>query len=205
MVKNGLVIFISGRGSNLEAIISASKSRVIPSEVSAVIADRSCKGIDIAKKNKLSSIVINKNNYETNLEFEKKLIEETKKFEPKLIILAGFLHILSKSFLNYFPSKVINIHPSLLPSFKGLDTHKRAKDAGVLIHGCTVHFVSEKIDDGKIIAQGATNILRDYSIEEIAKRILKIEHNLYPTAIAKLLKKNIKNNEKNLILSYYEW
>ena len=204
MVKNGLVIFISGRGSNLEAIISASKKRVIPSEVSAVIADRNCNGIDIAKKNKLPSIVINKKKYEKKLEFEKKLIDETKKFEPKLVILAGFLHILSKKFLKYFPSKVINIHPSLLPSFKGLDTHKRAKDAGVLIHGCTVHYVSEKVDDGKIIAQGATNILRDYSIEEIAKRVLMIEHNLYPTAIAKLLKKNIKNNEKNLILSYYK-
>ena len=204
MVKNGLVIFISGRGSNLEAIITASKNRVIPSEVSAVIADRNCNGIDIAKKNKLPSIIINKKNYDTKLEFEKKLIEETKKFEPNLIILAGFLHILSKDFLKYFPSKIINIHPSLLPSFKGLDTHKRAKDAGVLIHGCTVHYVSEKVDDGKIIAQGATNILNDYSIEEIAKRILKIEHNLYPTAIAKLLKKNIKNNEKNIILSYYK-
>ena len=204
MVKNGLVIFISGRGSNLEAIISASKMGVIPSKISVVIADRNCKGIDIAKKNKLPSIVINKKNYETKLEFEKKLIDETKKFEPKLIILAGFLHILSKNFLKYFPSKIINIHPSLLPSFKGLDTHKRAKDAGVLIHGCTVHYVSEKVDDGKIIAQGATNILRDYSIEEIAKRVLMIEHNLYPTAIAKLLKKNIKNNEKNLILSYYK-
>ena len=135
---------------------------------------------------------------------KKKLVDETKKFEPKLIILAGFLHILSKNFLKYFPSKVINIHPSLLPSFKGLDTHKRAKDAGVLIHGCTVHYVSEKVDDGKIIAQGAINILNDYSIEEISKRILKIEHNLYPTAIAKLLKKNIKNNEKNLIFSYYK-
>ena len=204
MVKNGLVIFISGRGSNLEAIISASKRGIIPAEVSAVISDRDCRGIDIAKKNKLPSIIINKKNYDTKLEFEKKLIEETKKFEPNLIILAGFLHILSKDFLKYFPSKIINIHPSLLPSFKGLDTHKRAKDAGVLIHGCTVHYVSEKVDDGKIIAQGATNILNDYSIEEIAKRILKIEHNLYPTAIAKLLKKNIKNNEKNLILSYYK-
>ena len=204
MVKNGLVIFISGRGSNLEAIISASKSRVIPSKVSAVIADRNCDGINIAKKNNLPYKVINKKNYETKLEFEKKLIDETKKFEPKLIVLAGFLHILSKNFLKYFPSKIINIHPSLLPSFKGLDTHKRAKDAGVLIHGCTVHYVSEKVDDGKIIAQGATNILNDYSIEEIGKRILKIEHNLYPTAIAKLLKKNIKNNEKNLILSYYK-
>ena len=204
MVKNGLVIFISGRGSNLEVIINASKSRFIPSVVSAVIADRNCKGIDIAKKNKIPSIVINKKNYETKLEFEKKLIDETKKFEPKLIVLAGFLHILSKNFLKCFPSKIINIHPSLLPSFKGLNTHKRAKDAGVLIHGCTVHYVSEKVDDGKIIAQGAINILKDNSIEEIAKRILEIEHILYPTAIAKLLKKNIKNNEKNLILSYYK-
>ena len=106
MVKNGLVIFISGRGSNLEAIISASKMGVIPSKISVVIADRNCKGIDIAKKNKLPSIVINKKNYETKLEFEKKLIYETKKFEPKLIVLAGFLHILSKNFLKYFPLKI---------------------------------------------------------------------------------------------------
>ena len=203
MVKNGLVIFISGRGSNLEAIINASKNKTIPTKVSAVIADRDCKGIEVAKKNKISSIVINKKKYVTKLEFEKNLINETKKFEPKLIILAGFLHILSKNFLKYFPSKIINIHPSLLPSFKGLETHKRAKNAGVLIHGCTVHYVSEKIDDGKIIAQGATTILKEYSIEEITNKILKIEHNLYPTAIANMLKKNIKNNEKELILSYY--
>ena len=203
MVKNGLVIFISGRGSNLEAIINASKNRTIPSKVSVVIADRNCKGIDIAIKNKIPSIIINKKDYETKLEFEKNLINTTKKFQPKLIILAGFLNILSKNFLKHFPSKIINIHPSLLPSFKGLETHKRAKNAGVLIHGCTVHYVSEKVDDGKIIAQGATTILKEYSIEEITNKILKIEHNLYPTAIANMLKKNIKNNEKELILSYY--
>ena len=203
MVKNGLVIFISGRGSNLEAIINASKNRTIPSKVSVVIADRNCKGIDIAIKNKIPSIIINKEDYETKLEFEKNLINTTKKFQPKLIILAGFLNILSKNFLKHFPSKVINIHPSLLPSFKGLETHKRAKNAGVLIHGCTVHYVSEKVDDGKIIAQGATTILKEYSIEEITNKILKIEHNLYPTAIANMLKKNVKNNEKELILSYY--
>ena len=203
MVKNGLVIFISGRGSNLEAIINASKNRTIPSKVSVVIADRNCKGIDIAIKNKIPSIIINKKDYETKLEFEKNLINTTKKFQPKLIILAGFLNILSKNFLKHFPSKIINIHPSLLPSFKGLETHKRAKNAGVLIHGCTVHYVSEKIDDGKIIAQGATTILKEYSIEEITNKILKIEHNLYPTAIANMLKKNLKNNEKELILSYY--
>ena len=203
MVKNGLVIFISGRGSNLEAIINASKNRTIPSKVSVVIADRNCKGIDIAIKNKIPSIIINKKDYETKLEFEKNLINTTKKFQPKLIILAGFLIILSKNFLKHFPSKVINIHPSLLPSFKGLETHKRAKNAGVLIHGCTVHYVSEKVDDGKIIAQGATTILKEYSIEEITNKILKIEHNLYPTAIANMLKKNIKNNEKEIILSYY--
>ena len=202
MVKNGLVVFISGRGSNLEAIINASKNGTIPSVVSAVIADRNCKGIYIAKKNKIVSIVINKNSYDTKLEFEKNLINETKKFKPKLIILAGFLHILSKNFLKYFPSKIINIHPSLLPSFKGLNTHKRVKEAGVLIHGCTVHYVSEKVDDGKIIAQGSTTISKDYSIEEIAKEILKIELVLYPTAIGKLLKKNIKNDEKKLILGY---
>ena len=203
MVKNGLVIFISGRGSNLEAIINASKNRTIPSKVSVVIADRNCKGIDIAIKNKIPSIIINKEDYETKLEFEKNLINTTKKFQPKLIILAGFLNILSKNFLKHFPSKVINIHPSLLPSFKGLETHKRAKNAGVLIHGCTVHYVSEKVDDGKIIAQGATTISKDYSTEEIAKEILKIELVLYPTTIGKLLKKNIKNNEKDLILGYH--
>jgi len=203
MVKNGLVVFISGRGSNLEAIINASKNGTIPSVVSAVIADRKCKGINIAKKNKIVSIVINKNSYDTKLEFEKSLINEVKKFEPKLIILAGFLHILSKNFLKYFPSKIINIHPSLLPSFKGLNTHKRVKESGILIHGCTVHYVSEKVDDGKIIAQGATTISKDYSTEEIAKEILKIELVLYPTTIGKLLKKNIKNNEKDLILGYH--
>ena len=112
------------------------------------------------------------------------------------------MQILSISFIREFKSKIINIHPSLLPSFKGLNTHARAKEAGVLIHGCTIHFVNEEIDSGKIIAQGATSISKKFSESEIEKKILNIEHILYPKVIAKLLDNEININEHNIILCY---
>ena len=133
---------------------------------------------------------------------KRKLIKKIKPLNPNLIVLAGFMQILTISFIKEFKSKIINIHPSLLPSFKGLNTHARAKEAGVLIHGCTIHFVNEEIDSGKIIAQGATSISKKFSESEIEKKILNIEHILYPKVIAKLLDNEININEHNIILCY---
>lgn len=204
MVKNGIVIFISGRGSNLNAIISAVNHGMIKYPITAVVSDRDCEGVEISKKNKLNTLIIDYRDYNSKLTFEKELIKRIKPLNPKLIVLAGFMQILSNLFIKEFKSKIINIHPSLLPSFKGLNTHARAKAAGVLIHGCTIHFVNEEIDSGKIIAQGATSISKECSEIEIEKKILNIEHLLYPKVIAKLLNKEININENDLILCYYE-
>ncbi len=204
MVKNGIVIFISGRGSNLNAIISAVNNGMIKYPITAVVSDRYCEGVEISKKNNLNTLIIDYKDYNSKLTFEKELIKRIKPLNPKLIVLAGFMQILSILFIKEFKSKIINIHPSLLPSFKGLNTHARAKAAGVLIHGCTVHFVNEEIDSGKIIAQGATSISKECSEIEIEKKILNIEHSLYPKVIAKLLNKEININENDLILCYYE-
>ncbi len=203
MVKNGIVIFISGRGSNLKAIINAINNGIIKYPITAVVSDRYCEGVEISRKNNLNTLVIDYKKYKSKVAFEKELIKKVKPLNPKLIVLAGFMQILSIFFIKEFRSKIINIHPSLLPSFKGLNTHARAKAAGVLIHGCTIHFVNEEIDSGKIIAQGATSISRKFSESKIEKKILSIEHTLYPKVIAKLLNKEININENNLILCYY--
>ena len=150
----------------------------------------------------MNTLIIDHKKFKSKLSFEKELIKKIKPLNPNLIVLAGFMQILSISFIKEFKSKIINIHPSLLPSFKGLNTHARAKEAGVLIHGCTIHFVNEEIDSGKIIAQGATSISKKFSESEIEKKILNIEHILYPKVIAKLLDKEININEHNIILCY---
>ena len=202
MVNNGIVVFISGRGSNLNAIINAVNDGVIKYPISAVVSDRYCEGIEISRKNKLNTLIIDHKKFKSKLSFEKELIKKIKPLNPNLIVLAGFMQILSISFIKEFKSKIINIHPSLLPSFKGLNTHARAKEAGVLIHGCTIHFVNEEIDSGKIIAQGATSISKKFSESEIENKILNIEHILYPKVIAKLLDNEININEHNIILCY---
>ena len=150
----------------------------------------------------MNTLIIDHKKFKSKLSFEKELIKKIKPLNPNLIVLAGFMQILSISFIKEFKSKIINIHPSLLPSFKGLNTHARAKEAGVLIHGCTIHFVNEEIDSGKIIAQGATSISKKFSESEIEKKILNIEHILYPKVIAKLLDKEINIDEHNIILCY---
>ena len=150
----------------------------------------------------MNTLIIDHKKFKSKLSFEKELIKKIKPLNPNLIVLAGFMQILSISFIKEFKSKIINIHPSLLPSFKGLNTHARAKEAGVLIHGCTIHFVNEEIDNGKIIAQGATSISKKFSESEIEKKILNIEHILYPKVIAKLLDNEININEHNIILCY---
>ena len=202
MVNNVIVVFISGRGSNLNAIINAVNNGVIKCPITAVVSDRYCEGIEISRKNKLNTLIIDHKKFKSKLSFEKQLIKKIKPLNPNLIVLAGFMQILTISFIKEFKSKIINIHPSLLPSFKGLNTHARAKEAGVLIHGCTIHFVNEEIDSGKIIAQGATSISKKFSESEIEKKILNIEHILYPKVIAKLLNNEININEHNIILCY---
>ena len=178
-------IFISGRGSNLKSIIKYSKKKSSKINIKLVVSNkRNAHGIIFAKKNKINSIIIS---YKNIKKAEKKIFYHLKKYNIKYIFLAGFMKILSKNFIKKFKNKIINIHPSLLPKYKGLNTHERVIGNKEKFSGCTVHFVNEKLDSGKIILQKKVKILKLDTPKILAKRIIKLENKLYPIAINKVL------------------
>jgi phosphoribosylglycinamide formyltransferase-1 len=173
-------VFISGRGSNLKELIKYSKKNNTNWKIKLVISNKkNAKGLLFAKKNNIRYFAIEKKK-ET---FEKKAINYLNKNKIQLLCLAGFMRILSKSFIDKYKFKIINIHPSLLPKYKGLDTHKRAIEAKDKYAGSTVHYVNAKLDSGKIIIQKKIKILKKDSPATLAKRVLKIEHQIYPKAL----------------------
>ena len=181
-----IAILISGRGSNMQNIIKACKSKKLASSVSLVVSNKKdADGLAIAKKMKINCYSLDDKNL-TKSEFENQLEKILYKNNINFICLAGFMKVLSKDFVNKWPKKIINIHPSLLPSFKGLNPQKMALDAKVKYTGCTVHFVNDKIDDGEIIDQEIVYIDKDYNIEILKKKILKKEHKLYIKVIRTL-------------------
>ena len=177
-------VFISGTGSNLKNIIKFSKLKKSPISIDLVISNTHiAKGLKYADQFAIYKKIFNFNNYK---ETEKKLSALLKKKEIKFICLAGFMKILSKEFIKKFEGTIINIHPSLLPKYKGLNTHNRAIKNKDKFSGCTVHYVTEKLDSGKIILQKKIKIsLKDNSVS-LAQKVLKLEHKLYPAAIKKI-------------------
>ena len=177
-------VFISGAGTNLKNLIRFSYNNNSPISIDLVISNtKKAKGLMYAKNNNIEKIIINFNNQNKS---EKKIINILHKREIKLVCLAGFMKILSKKFLKKFKGKMINIHPSLLPKYKGLNTHKRALENNEKFSGCTVHYVTSKLDSGKIIMQKKTNISKNDNVKSLKKKVLKIEHKLYPEAIRKI-------------------
>ncbi len=175
-----IAILISGRGSNLEAIVSAK----LACEIAVVVSNRpDALGLKFAEKQNIPTEVVDHKNFSSREAFDKALLETLKRYEPDLIVLAGFMRILTEKFISAYPSKVVNIHPSLLPAFTGLDTHQRAIDAGVRLHGCTVHFVTPELDHGPIIAQAAVPVIQGDSADSLAARVLEEEHHIYPMVV----------------------
>ena len=173
-------VFISGRGSNLKELIKYSKKNNTNWKIKLVISNKKeAKGLNYAKKNKIISYVIEK---KRNL-FEKKALNYLKKNKISLLCLAGFMRILSKEFIQKYKFKIINIHPSLLPKYKGLNTHERAIKAGDKYAGSTVHYVNAKLDSGKKILQTKVKIFKTDNAKSLAKRVLKVEHLIYPKAV----------------------
>ena len=173
-------VFISGRGSNLKELIKYSKKNNTNWKIKLVISNKKeAKGLNYAKKNKIISYVIEK---KKNL-FEKKALNYLKKNKISLLCLAGFMRILSKEFIQKYKFKIINIHPSLLPKYKGLNTHERAIKAGDKYSGSTVHYVNAKLDSGKKILQTKVKIFKTDNANSLAKRVLKAEHSIYPKAV----------------------
>ncbi len=180
-------ILISGRGSNMLAIVKAVQSGLIPdSKVAVVISDKiNAEGLLKAKERKIETLVVGKNG-RAREEHDAEIVEELKKRGVELICLAGYMRLLSKEFVRAFPNKIINIHPSLLPAFKGLDAQRQAIDYGVKVSGCTVHFVDEALDHGAIIAQKTVAVIDDDTAETLAARILEHEHALYVQAVRQI-------------------
>ena len=177
-------VFISGNGSNLKSLIKFSKLKKSPIVIKMIISNNSkSKGLQFAKIYKIKKKIFDFK----NILSEKKIIYELKKNDIDLICLAGFMKILSKSFVNNFKGKILNIHPSLLPKYKGLNTHEKAIKNKDKYSGCTVHFVNSKLDSGKIINQKKVRINKFDTPKTLAKKILVQEHKLYPAAIMKII------------------
>ena len=184
-----IVVLISGSGSNLEAIAKACQTGYIPASIELVISNQpNVKGLDRAKKFHLMSKVIEHQQYNSREEFDQALLEQILPINPDLVVLAGFMRILSNSFTETLSGKLINIHPSLLPEYPGLNTHKQAIENGDIMHGISVHYVNSELDGGPIITQGALKIDPSQSEAKLMSRIHKIEHAVYPKVIADIAK-----------------
>ena len=183
--KSNTAVFISGRGSNLKSLIKYSKSKYSLIKIKLVVSNTiNAKGLNYAKKSKIKYYI---NNYKNIAVSEKQIFKQLSRFKIDLICLAGFMKILSEKFINKFKKPILNIHPSLLPKYKGLNTHKRVLNNNEKYSGSTVHLVTPKLDSGKIILQKKIKVLKSDNVKILEKKILKIEHKLYPEAIYKIL------------------
>ena len=183
--KKNIAVLISGRGSNLRSLIKYSKTKKSLIRIVLVVSDNSsAKGLGYANKSRINNIIIKSSNKKN---FEDRLLKLLKRNNVDLICLAGFMKILSSSFIKKFYKPILNIHPSLLPKYKGLNTHNRAIQNKDKYSGATVHIVNDKLDSGKIILQKKVKILKSDCGKSLEKKVLKIEHKIYPKAIIKLL------------------
>ena len=179
-----IVILISGRGSNMQAIVRAARDEQWPADIAAVISNRpDAPGLAFAAAQGIPTAVVSNKEYATREAFDAALQAVIDRFSPDLVVLAGFLRILNGSFVEHYAGRIINIHPSLLPSFPGLATHRQALAAGVKVHGATVHFVTADLDHGPIVAQAAVPVLADDTEDALSARVLEQEHIIYPSAI----------------------
>jgi len=196
-----LGILISGRGSNFEAIADNISRGNILAEIAVVISNRpSAPGLEIARKRDIRSVVIPSKGLDREV-YDRLLIDELSRHQVDLVCLAGFMRLLSAHFIRQFPERILNIHPSLLPAFPGLDAQAQALEHGVKITGCTVHFVDEHLDSGPIVLQSAVPVLDTDTVETLAARILAEEHRIYSEAIRIVLAGAYKIRGRRVLLS----
>jgi phosphoribosylglycinamide formyltransferase-1 len=189
-----VVVLISGRGSNMQALLDAG----LP--VSAVISNRAAaQGLEIASARGIATRVVEHKAFASREAFDDALAEAVDGFKPRLVTLAGFMRILSPGFVARYAGRLMNIHPSLLPAFPGLDTHARALAAGVKLHGCTVHFVTAELDHGPVIVQAAVPVLSDDGEAALASRVLQAEHRIYPAAVRWFLEGRLRVDGQRVI------
>ncbi|MBU1424663.1 MAG: phosphoribosylglycinamide formyltransferase [Gammaproteobacteria bacterium] len=193
-----IVILISGRGSNMQALLDAN----LPCQVAAVISNRAdAQGLEIAGRKGIETAVISHKDFADRAAFDSALAAIIDRFAPDLVVLAGFMRILTAGFVERYRGKLINIHPSLLPAYPGIDTHQRAIQDGIKIHGCTVHFVTPDLDHGPIIIQAAVPVLRDDTPQSLSARVLCEEHRIYPQAVRWLCRNQVWLDEIGRVAS----
>lgn len=186
--KPRLVILISGRGSNMRSIVEAAKTGELNVDIAAVISNRpDAAGLEFAQQSGIKTEVIDHKSYDSREAFDQAMASAIDNYQPAFVLLAGFMRILTAEFVEHYANRLINIHPSLLPKFKGLHTHERAIEAGEKEHGASVHFVTAELDDGPVILQAKVPVFSDDDADMLAARVLEQEHLLYPAAIKKLV------------------
>ena len=203
-MKKKVVILISGSGTNMVSLVEATRATDFPAEVVAVISDnKDAKGIEKARILGLSTYIIERKNFTDKQTFETALLDRINACQPDIVCLAGFMRLISQRIIAPYEGRILNIHPALLPLFRGLHTHQRALDAGVKISGCTVHLVTEGMDEGTILGQAAVPVLENDTADSLAERVLKVEHKLYPATLRAFIEKPHKEvNADQQIISY---
>jgi len=187
-----IVILISGRGSNMRAIVDACIVQKWPAQIAAVISNKAdASGLAYAAELGLDTAVVVSKEFSSREAFDHALQQKIDEYSPDLVVLAGFMRILTPAFVGHYAGRLLNIHPSLLPSFTGLATHRQALDAGVKVHGATVHFVTAELDHGPIVAQAVVPVKADDTEESLALRVLEQEHVIYPQAVRQFVENKI--------------
>ncbi len=194
--RKRVVALISGRGSNMEALLRAGEAEDFPAEIVGVLSDNAAAGgLETARRHAIPAVAVPRKAHADRSAHEAALIAAIGPLAPDILCLAGYMRLLSADFIRRYRGRIVNIHPSLLPLFPGLDTHARAIAAGMRLHGCTVHFVTEGMDEGPIIAQAAVPLLPADTPESLAARVLVAEHRLYPAALALLARDAVRMDE----------
>ncbi|MEO8806843.1 MAG: phosphoribosylglycinamide formyltransferase [Burkholderiaceae bacterium] len=188
-----IVILISGRGSNMEAIVRASTGEGWPAQVTAVLSNRAdAQGLGFARERGIATAVVDHKAFVSRDAFDAELARTVDRFTPDVVVLAGFMRILTDGFVGRYEGRMVNVHPSLLPAFTGLNTHRRAIEAGCKLAGATVHFVTPTLDHGPIIAQAVVPVLAGDTPETLEARVLEREHAMYPRAVGWLVKGELR-------------
>ncbi|RMH80800.1 MAG: phosphoribosylglycinamide formyltransferase [Acidobacteria bacterium] len=196
-----LGVLVSGRGSNLQALIDAVESGKLKARISLVISDRDgVLAIDRCRRHGINYRVIKRKDFESKSYFERAMAESLKESGVELLILAGFMRVLSEEFIRAFPMRIINIHPSLIPAFQGLRAQKQAIDYGAKLTGCTVHFVTEELDNGPVIVQACVPVLPKDTEESLSERILAYEHRILPQAVKWICEGRIRIEGRNVVV-----
>ncbi len=200
MMSKRIVVLISGSGTNLQAIIDACKDEAYPGKIVAVLSNKAnAYGLTRAQNEHIATGTLSHKDFDSRVAFDKTLIEKIDSFEPDIVVLAGFMRILTADFVSHYQGKLLNIHPSLLPKYQGLNTHQRAIDAGDKVHGVSVHFVTEELDGGPVILQAKVPIFTEDTCHDLAARVHEQEHRIYPLVIKWFCQNRLTMSNKDQI------